>query len=163
MATLKFTVKTSGFDALGQKLAQASDKAELTVAEQAEKDTRPFVPARTMSMANRTKATFGENLKPLAKQAIDESKAARNSGDPVIIYPGPYSRYLYYGKLMVDPETGSAWAKKGVKKVKASPDKDLVISQATNPQAQSHWFEASKAQNLDKWLLVADKAVKNGL
>ena len=39
------------------------------------------------------------------------------------------------------------------------PD-NLVFNKTMHPQAQAHWFEASKAQNLDKWVRVADKAVK---
>ena len=102
---------------------------------QIEKDTAPFVPALTGSLTQRTR--------------VDES---------FVIYPGPYARYLYYGKLMVDPETGSPWAKKGATKVLT--DRNLVFNHTVHPQAQSHWFEASKAQNLDKWIRVADKAVK---
>ena len=75
-----------------------------------------------------------------------------------IIYPGPYARFLYYGKVMVDPQTGSTFAPKGGTKVLT--DRDLVFSKAMHPQAQSHWFEASKAQNLDKWIRVAKKAVE---
>ena len=73
----------------------------------------------------------------------------------------PYARYQYYGKVMVDPETGSTYAPKGGTKVVT--DKNLVFNTSGHNQAKSHWFEASKAENLDKWLRVADKAVKNGL
>lgn len=59
---------------------------------------------------------------------------------------------------MVDPETGSGYAKKGATKVLT--DKDLVFNKAMHAQAQSHWFEASKAENLEKWIRIADKAVK---
>lgn len=79
----------------------------------------------------------------------------------MIVYPGPYARYLYYGKLMVDPTTGSSYAPKGGTKVVT--DKNLVFSKSMHAQAQSHWFEASKAQNLEKWVRVADKAVKDEL
>lgn len=75
-----------------------------------------------------------------------------------IIYPGPYARYLYYGKLMVDPATGSSYAQKGATKVLA--DKNLVFNKAMHSKAQDHWFEASKAENMNKWLRVAGKAVK---
>ena len=78
-----------------------------------------------------------------------------------IIYPGPYAHYLYVGKLRVDPETGSSYAPKGGTKVLT--DKDLVFSKAVHGQAQSHWFEASKAENIEKWVRVADKAVKRDL
>ena len=77
-----------------------------------------------------------------------------------VVYPGPYARYLYYGKLYVDPLTGSAYARKGVTKVPAVPEKNLIFHRAGTC---SHWFEASKAQNMEKWMRVAEKAVKRDL
>ena len=135
---LKFNVHTSGLDSLTERLASASEKAEHTVAIQVKKDTAPYVPFLTGSLDARTR--------------VDGSK---------IIYPGPYARYLYYGKLMVDPETGSSYAPKGTTKVLT--DKNLVFNKAAHAQAQSHWFESSKAQNLEKWIRVADKAVKHDI
>lgn len=135
---LKFSVKAEGFDALQEKIAQACSKAEHALAVQVQKDTSPFVPFLTGSLDQRT-------------QAVGDS----------IIYPGPYARFLYYGKVMIDPETGSTYAPKGGTKVLT--DKNLVFNTSGHSQAQSHWFEASKAENLDKWIRVADKAVKNGL
>lgn len=61
---------------------------------------------------------------------------------------------------MIDPNTGSSFAPKGGTKVLT--DRNLVFMRDHHPQAQSHWFEASKAQNLDKWLRIAGKLVKNG-
>lgn len=135
---LKFTVKENFTEAIAHAVAKASTRAEHAVSVQAAKDTAPFVPMLTGSLNTRT----------------------RVEGN-MIIYPGPYARYLYYGKLMVDPETGSAWAREGTSKVQT--DRDLVFTKSVHPQAQSHWFEASKAQNLDKWVRVADKAVKHDL
>jgi hypothetical protein len=135
---LKFSVHTEGLDAIKDKLAEGCTKAEHTVALQVRKDTSPYVPALTGDLDRRTR--------------VDGSK---------VIYPGPKSRYLYYGKLMVDPETGSSYAPKGGTKVLT--DKDLVFSKAVHGQAQSHWFEASKAENLEKWVRVSDKAVKHDL
>ena len=34
-----------------------------------------------------------------------------------IVYKSPYAHYMYEGKTMVDAETGSAWARKGTRKV----------------------------------------------
>ena len=135
---LKFSVHTEGLDAIKDKLAEGCTKAEHTVALQVRKDTSPYVPALIGDLDRRTR--------------VDGSK---------VIYPGPQSRYLYYGKLMVDPETGSSYAPKGGTKVLT--DKDLVFSKAVHGQAQSHWFEASKAENLEKWVRVSDKAVKHDL
>lgn len=131
---LKFTVHTD-LSGIGPMLRNASDKAQHAVAIQAQKDTSPYVPALTGSLDQRTR--------------VDENQ---------IIYPGLYARYLYYGKLMVDPATGSSYAPKGTTKVLT--DKNLVFNKAMHSQAQDHWFEASKAENMGKWLRVAGKAVK---
>lgn len=130
-----FAVHFGGMEAIKDKLAESCTRAESIVGQQVIKDTAPFVPALTGSLTIRTR--------------LDGNK---------IIYPGPYARFLYYGKVMVDPQTGSTFAPKGGTKVLTN--RDLVFSKAMHPQAQSHWFEASKAQNLDKWIRIAEKAVK---
>lgn len=132
---LNFRVHSNIDQALMQKLSGASNRAEHAVAIQVAKDTEPCVPALTKSLANRTKVDGG-----------------------TIIYPGPYARFLYYGKVMIDPATGSTWAPKGGTKVLTG--KDLKFNHAIHSKAQSHWFEASKAQNLKKWLEVARRAMK---
>jgi hypothetical protein len=132
---LKFSVHTEGMDAIKDKLTEGCTKAEHTVALQVRKDTSPYVPMLTGSLDKRTRVEGAE-----------------------VIYPGPYARYLYFGKLMVDPATGSSYAPKGTTKVLT--DKNLVFNTASHAQAQAHWFEASKAENLEKWVRVADKAVK---
>lgn len=139
---LNVTVHIEGLEAVRQKVDRVCTKAELAVAEQIEQDTRPYVPARTLSLANR-------------------SGVRVEDGRAWIIYPGPYARFLYYGKLMVDPKTGSPFAEKDARKVKAVPERDLNFSRAVNIYAQSHWFEASKAKNLQKWVRVAQKAVED--
>lgn len=133
---LTFTVK---FDPspIVAKLTNNREKAAHAIAVQAQKDTEPFTPALTGSMSQRTRVIGNE-----------------------IIYPGPYARYLYYGKLMVDPNTGSAFAPKGQHKVLT--DKNLVFNTSMHGQAQSHWFEVSKAENLEKWARVAAKVMTDG-
>lgn len=131
---LSFTVDTSGMTAIKET---ASERAEHILAIQVEKDTIPFVPMREGDLTRRTRVVGSD-----------------------IIYPGPKSKYLYFGKLMVDPNTGSSFAPKGGTKVLT--DRNLVFRRDHHQQAQSHWFEASKAQNLDKWLRIAGKLVKNG-
>lgn len=130
-----FAMHFGGMEAIKDKLAESCTRAESIVGQQVIKDTEPFVPALTGSLTIRTR--------------LDGNK---------IIYPGPYARFLYYGKVMVDPQTGSTFAPKGGTKVLTN--RDLVFSEAMHPQAQSHWFEASKAQNLDKWIRIAEKAVE---
>jgi len=131
---MRFTVRTDVDSRLAAVIASKCTRAERIVAEQVKKDTAPYVPMLTGSLTNRTRVEGNQ-----------------------IIYPGPYARFLYYGKVMVDPNTGSTWAPKGGAKVVT--DRNLVFTTDFHPQAQAHWFEASKAQNLDKWLRVAERAV----
>ena len=148
---LKFEVHASLDEAIAKKLSVASTKAEHAVAVHASKDTSPYVPMLTGSLNARTQVDGGN-----------------------IIYPGPYARYLYYGKVMVDSVTGKGPMhfidKMGNEQIRfrkgatlKPTDRDLKYTKSAHPQAQDHWFEASKAQNLDKWLRVAEKAVKNDL
>ena len=81
-------------------------------------------------------------------------------GTGVIEQASPYARYLYYGKLMVSKETGSAWAKHGESKVLT--DKDLVYSKASNPKAGKMWFERMKADHKDSILAGAQKLTGGG-
>lgn len=146
MGYLKIKVDDNFSKPLARKMAQAGPRAAHTLAVRIQKDTEPFVPARTKSLVNRSQ--------------VVENK---------IIYPGPYARYLYYGKVMVfknPPYLRTVNGKEvlshyGQKKVPIN--KPLKISQAVHPQATDHWLEASKAQNLKKWIRVAGKAVEREL
>lgn len=120
---------------LASIIAMKSERAGAAVAQQIRKDTSPYVPFRTGSLDIRTR--------------VDGNS---------VVYPGPYARFLYYGKVMVDPNTGSTWAPLGGTKVVT--DRNLVFTKDFHPQAQAFWFEASKAQNKEKWLRVAQAAVK---
>lgn len=137
--SVTFTIDTKKFkkdlERVDKRMRFAGRGTKHILAVQMAKDTEPYVPALTKSLANRTQV----------------------NGD-TIIYLGPYARFLYYGKLMIDPKTGSSWATKGATKVVTG--KDLNISQTVHGKAQSHWFEASKAQNLDKWKRVAGRAMR---
>lgn len=129
---MRFTVHTTMPDP--SLIADMTNKAAHAVAEQIKSDTEPFVPMRNGYLKNQTKVVGN-----------------------TVVYPDPYARFLYYGKVMVDPQTGSPWASAGATKVVT--DRDLVFTTDFHPRAQSHWFEASKAENLDKWVRVAQKAV----
>ena len=107
---LKFSIHTEGMNDVLRQMAENATKAENIVAQQAAKDTEPFVPMLTGSLSQRTR--------------VDGS---------TVIYPGPYARFLYYGKVMVDPNTGSTFAPKGGTKVVT--DRNLVFNQTVHPQA----------------------------
>lgn len=143
MGFLKFDVHTEGYKDIIKSLDESCTEAQHLLAIQIAKDTSPFVPMRTGSLDQRT-------------------RVIKNS----IIYPGPYARYLYYGEVYVDPITKAAgfldkddqWkSRKGVKKIPSG--RKLKISKAVHKQATSFWFEASKAQNLEKWLRLAKEDI----
>lgn len=118
-------------------IAKRTPKADHILALQAAKDTEKFAPKLTGKMRLDTKV-----------------EGAR------IIYPPP-AGYLYRGKLMVDLATGSPWASKGATKVLT--DRNLVLNHpGVDPDAQDHWFEASKALNMDKWERVYGRALASG-
>lgn len=124
---VKFNVKTNGLEEIEHKLSALANKQEVWLANEVLKDTDPFVPALTGSLSQRS----------------------RTEGN-LVIYPGPYARYLYYGKVMAGPKYGP----------KHATDKNLVYTKSVHPNAQSHWVEASKAQNLNKWLRGVKKLAK---
>lgn len=148
--SVTFTIDTQKFkkdlERVDKRMRFAGRGTKHILAVQMAKDTEPYVPALTKSMANR--------VHPDHPRLTDSVQV----NDDTIIYPGPYARFLYYGKLMIDPKTGSSWATKGATKVVTG--KDLNISQTVHGKAQSHWFEASKAQNLEKWKRVAGRAMR---
>ena len=77
---------------------------------------------------------------------IAQSAAMAGSGE-VIAGIGPMGRFLYEGLVMVDPDTGSPWARAGVKKVVT--DQPLVFSRAG---AVAHWFDEAKTMHLTDWV-----------
>ena len=76
-------------------------------------------------------------------------------GSGEVIYRTPYARYQYYGKLMVDPVTGSAWARAGVTKVLTNRD----LNHAESPRGR-FWFETMKDKHKLNILEGARKIVK---
>ena len=60
---------------------------------------------------------------------------------------------------MIYEPTGSTFAPKGEHKVVTG--RDLVMNKSMHPLATSHWFEVSKAANMEKWNRVAERAIKD--
>lgn len=58
-------------------------------------------------------------------------------GSGEVTWETPYARYMYYGKLMVDSETGSTWSPKGGHKVLT--DTDLTYGGA--PVRGAYWYD----------------------
>lgn len=140
---MKFTIREDFTEELAKKLSAGAFRVEHAIADEVAKDTAKFVPFRNGRLSNGVQIHGG-----------------------TIVYPGPYAHYLYEGVVYVDPVTHAAgfltkdgWkSRKGVRKVKT--DRPLDISTSEQEDAQSHWFEASKAQNLEKWETLAGRMMK---
>lgn len=104
----------------------------------------PYMPHRDGSFIQRTRA---------------ESAALAGSGT-VIAAAAPMGRFLYQGKVMVDPVTGSPWARKYAEKVLTT--RNLKFSKSHNPKAQAKWFDAAKAQDGDSWVNLVKETAGGG-
>lgn len=71
----------------------------------------------------------------------------------------PFGRFLYEGKVMVDPQTNSPWARPGAKKIVT--DKPLIYNEKKNPKVTDHWFDEAKKQHGKQWVNQA-KATAGG-
>lgn len=153
MGALKFSINSQGMSEIKALLSQACSKAEHALAVQVEKDTQQYVPAsgNAAGLTNRTRVIGN-----------------------TIVYPGPYARYLYYGKVMVNRQTlkgpmhfidksGNEMIKFPAGSKLIPTDRDLHFNTHFHRKAQAHWFEASKAQNLKKWTRDVKKEIEDGI
>ena len=131
-ATIELDVDLSRFEKQYGKAQYALDSMVMT-------SMQPYMPHRTGVFINVTKAM---------------SASIAGSGTVIAAAP-PFGRFLYEGKVMVDPETKSPWASPGAKKIVT--DKDLDYDKSHNPQVTDHWFDTAKKNHGASWV----KAVKN--
>ena len=121
-------------------LSAGLNKAQMWLAEQVLQDCRAVMPLLTGS------------LQQLSHTETNGRK---------VVFPGPYGRYQYMGKVMVDSETGN-----GPRKIPTGPGGEFVFRfrkgaklvaternlKYTNPEARAKWFEGAKARNKDYWV-----------
>lgn len=105
---------------------------------------QPYMPHRTGTFINVTKSM---------------SAAIAGSGTVVAAAP-PMGRFLYEGKVMVDPETNSPWARPGAKKIVT--DKDLQYDTSNNPKVTDHWFDTAKKNHGKSWVKAVKKIAGGG-
>lgn len=123
------------FDGLSSRL----DSAQIWLAEQVLQDCRAVMPLRTGSLQQRSHV--------------------ENNGRKVI-FPGPYGRYQYMGKVMVDSETGN-----GPRRIPTGPNEYIFRYRKgaklkattrnlkyTRPEAKAMWFEDAKKRNKSYWI-----------
>lgn len=104
-------------------------------------DMKPYMPHQTGTFINITSA---------------QSASLAGSGT-VVAAAAPMGRFLYEGKVMVDPLTGSPFARPGAKKVVT--DRDLKYS---NPKATPHWFDTAKKNHGKSWVKEVKKIAGGG-
>lgn len=131
-STIELDVDLSRFEKQYEKAQYKLDSMVMT-------DMKPYMPLRTGVFRDVTEAM---------------SAAIAGSGTVIAAAP-PFGRFLYEGKVMVDPETGSPWARPGAKKIVT--DKDLYYDKSNNPKVTDHWFDTAKKNHGDSWV----RAVKN--
>lgn len=82
-------------------------------------------------------------------------------GSGTVEWIAPYARYLYYGTLMVSPSTGSAWAKKGERKILT--DTPLNYNQAGSQKRGKLWFERMKGDHKEQIISEARRIAGGGM
>lgn len=122
------------------RLARYMSASQRALDNQILTDMVDYIPMETGNLTRQTLAINRENV---------------GSGE-LVLDTTDYARYLYHGKLMVDPETGSAWARPQT--IKVLTDQDLEYSKAAHGKAGSHWFERAKEERKRTWLKVARQA-----
>ena len=114
------------------RFRKQSEEAQWFLGEKVLQDCKPFMPKRDGILQ-------------------DNSMVLREGRE--VLFPGPYARFLYMGKKMVDSETGRGpfptpdgpRYRKGATLV--ATDKDLTYS-AGGPK----WFDAAKAAHGEAWI-----------
>ncbi|MBE6826385.1 MAG: hypothetical protein E7511_05830 [Ruminococcus sp.] len=123
--------------AIEKKLQKAADKAVYITAEKALEDSNKYCPKDQDGLIN-SSLTFSEPEKG------------------IIRWTEPYARALYYGVVMVDPETGKAcffiddqpYSRKGVKKVKSDPEREYQFANGR----RKLWAQYAHSKHGKEWL-----------
>lgn len=108
-------------------------------------------------------------LMPLRTGSLQDRSYVEDNGRRVV-FPGPYARMLYMGKVMVDAKTG-----KGPRKIPTGPGEYVLRFRKgakltptnrrltySNPEAVDHWFDEAKARNLPYWVNGVENIIRTG-
>lgn len=102
---------------------------------------RPLIPMQNGTLRQRT-------------QALSDTWAGSGK---VCAAAGPYGRFQYMGKVMIDPVTKSPWARKDAKKIVTA--RPLKYSQ---PGIVPQWFDVAKRRDGKMWVENAKKTAGGG-
>ena len=102
-------------------------------------------------------------------QVTREMSAAIAGSGYVVAAAPPFGRFLYEGKVMVSPVTGSTYARKGEKKVlvsqysgKTAANEFLTYTKTAHPKAQAKWFDAAKEADGKEWVKNVKRTAGGG-
>ncbi len=77
-----------------------------------------------------------------------------------IKYNSPHGHFIYQGKIMIDPQTKSTYARKDVRKVYSGGILDLKHNK--NPLASKKWDKAAEPVQKPKLIRSMQKLIDNG-
>lgn len=108
---------------------------------------------------------FGANewwrlITPYTPMETGTTSESVNIKPKEVEYISPQAHYLYKGELMVDPDTGSSWARHGAKKVYAGTA--LEISKAKHPLATKEWDKAAEPTQKSKLIKAMQGYIDSG-
>ena len=109
--------------------------------------------------------TFGANewwkditlYTPMQEGTLSETVEIRPKE---IEYLSPSANYLHRGELMVDPDTGSSYARQGAKKVYTGTP--LVMSKAKHSLATKEWEKAAEPTQKPKLIDAMQDYIDSG-
>ncbi|MFV0315180.1 MAG: minor capsid protein [Anaerotignum sp.] len=88
---------------------------------------------------------YMEPFTPRNSGALQRSAYAKNGE---VVYTVPYAKFLYYGKVMVSPSSGSPWAKSGESKLLTQ----RKLQFKGQPTRGAYWFLRMKVQYANRIL-----------
>lgn len=122
-------------------MRQNADRAERALAARMKTDMDPFVPSRSGRL----------------RKAVRVEKNR-------IIYDSPHAGVNYRGYVLVDPDTGSPFARAGVRKVRGATsnrrDGRIRYSKAGTG---AYWLSKARKANMVAWQRLVAKEVTHGL
>lgn len=140
MPDFRMNQKNMTFSFSGSRFRRQFRDAQSQLDERVMNDMVPYMPKLTGDFISRTKA---------------ESAAMKGSGSVMAAAP-PFGYFLYWGKVMVDEDTGKAWAPPGGHKVVSNDPLEF------RGKAQAKWFLTAKQRNLKAWLKIAKRTAGGG-
>lgn len=130
---MSFSVDLGGLNVLKKSHGLGKDgRVQKYIDQEVVRRMAPFTPFDTGSLQNSAYVKCGE-----------------------VIYTVPYAKFLYYGRAMVSPSTGSTWARAGEEKVVAN--RPLTFKGASMRGA--YWFLRMKAHYGQEILKGAGKKI----